>query len=194
MRHFLVFLPAFVIVAVLGAESVSNVVSRHFNWKKESVLAVLLVSLAGTNIAANFSIHPYQTIYFNALAGGLRGAQTDRRITSWDYWLNSYREAGAWLDVNAKPDAKIIELYPSRTPAAFNEGLLRYSLKRTDLTPLHRQRISRDLSAAFNTYILYFPTKGMTIYKSLLEDKTLCQKVFEIKRQGGEVLTIYYRA
>jgi len=45
-------------------------------------------------------LHPYQTTYFNALVGGVAGA--DGRYDT-EYWLTSYREAIEWVNAHAAP-------------------------------------------------------------------------------------------
>ena len=163
-------------------------------WKEAILSSALLLLLLGNNLAANISVHPYQTVFFNRLAGGLHGAQKKQIGTCWDYWLNSYGAAGKWLDQKAAPKATVAMLYPSRTLPGFNTDLLRYSLTRKDLRVFRTDWVPSDLSRVHNTYFLFVPIKNPARIKALFENGKVFQKVFEVRRQGGEILTIYYKA
>jgi hypothetical protein len=74
-------------------------------------------------------LHPYEYVYFNELAGGVRGAS---RAYEMDYWATSYRETMAYINREALPDATVVvgsaeelfdvyarpDLHLARTPAA----------------------------------------------------------------------------
>ncbi|MBI5232998.1 MAG: glycosyltransferase family 39 protein [Deltaproteobacteria bacterium] len=49
-------------------------------------------------------LHPYQSLYFNEVAGGLKGA-AERFET--DYWGSSYKEGIAWLNKNTIGEVKV---------------------------------------------------------------------------------------
>jgi hypothetical protein len=63
---------------------------------------ILLVCLPG--IWAGIRLHPYEYIYYNRFIGGESGAF--RRFET-DYWGTSYRQAAAWLNEVAPPQAAI---------------------------------------------------------------------------------------
>jgi hypothetical protein len=67
----------------------------------QSVL-ILLVCLPA--ILAGIHLHPYEYIYYNRFVGGEAGAF--RRFET-DYWGTSYRQAAAWLNEVAPPQAAI---------------------------------------------------------------------------------------
>ncbi|MBF8257518.1 MAG: hypothetical protein HW375_2425, partial [Anaerolineales bacterium] len=63
------------------------------------VAAILLPGLAGI-----LRLHPYEYVYFNELAGGVRGAFRRYEL---DYWATSYREAMDYINREASPGAWI---------------------------------------------------------------------------------------
>jgi hypothetical protein len=67
-------------------------------------MAALLLLFAPT-MAALARLHPYQGIYYNALAGGPQGAY-DRYPQ--EYWGSSYVLGTQWLNENTPPDALIL--------------------------------------------------------------------------------------
>ena len=94
IRHFLFVLPPMVCFAALGLEFVLRASQRSrsvlvFRTIQAGVgLGVLLLMLQMV------SLHPYQYIYFNRLAGGLPGAYTRDET---DYWGASHKAAAEWL-------------------------------------------------------------------------------------------------
>ena len=101
IRHFLFVLPA---VAILGAYGASWFCQRLAppRWRALAMAACAVLLLLP--IKDLVALHPYQTTYFNALVGGVAGA--DGKYET-EYWLTSYREAIAWVNERAarRPEA-----------------------------------------------------------------------------------------
>jgi hypothetical protein len=91
MRHFLFVLPGLAALAGVGTALGFRELRRA--WARGIAGGVLLLLLAGT-VRDMIELHPYQSVYFNRLIGGLRGA--DGRYET-DYWGNSYKEAVEWV-------------------------------------------------------------------------------------------------
>jgi hypothetical protein len=90
IRHFLFVLPAMALLSGVGADHVLR--RWRGAWRPPAAAAlVVLLLLPLWEIAL---LHPYQSSYFNALAGGVGGAW--RRYDT-DYWGSSYREAIRWV-------------------------------------------------------------------------------------------------
>jgi len=64
--------------------------------------AVLLAILPG--ILASFSLHPYEYIYYNSLAGGTRGARGQFEM---DYWATSYGELASYANATFVSGSRI---------------------------------------------------------------------------------------
>ena len=161
------------------------------------VLAGGIASLTiGTSLWGIVATHPYQTTFFNALAGGLRGAQEKRIADSWDYWLNSYREAGRWISHFGAPDANVLAPYISGTPASFNTALIEDAIDRPDLKPLRLPAIpvrSGSVAIPDNTYVIFVPFDYFRTARQFLERSGQFAKVYTLSRQGGEICTVYYK-
>ncbi len=95
-RQFLFTLPALFLLSGLGLQAIF---SRLRGRLARAALALLVV-LPG--VVGLVRLHPFEYIYYNALAGA--GATT--RFDS-DYWCTSYREAMAWVNDNAPPNATV---------------------------------------------------------------------------------------
>lgn len=68
-------------------------------WRAALIALAVLPGLMGI-----LRLHPYEYIYYNTFIGGERGAL---RRFELDYWGVSYREAAAWLNENAPPQANV---------------------------------------------------------------------------------------
>lgn len=63
---------------------------------------IFLMVLPG--LYANIKLYPYEYIYYNQLAGGIRGAY---RVYELDYWNLAFKEAQSFVNQNAGEDANI---------------------------------------------------------------------------------------
>jgi hypothetical protein len=142
------------------------------------------------------STHPYQVTFFNALAGGLKGAQAKGIPDAYDYWLNSYREAGRWIDRNGAPRACVIGMYVSGTLPYFHKDLVKDAVRRPDLTALRYPSVPlREGRIAIppNTYVILVPFEYLRPSRRAMEQSGEFRAVHTISRQGGEICTIYYK-
>lgn len=88
LRHFLFVLPPVAVLAGIGF----NALLEWLETKGRALAAVasiLLAALFAWPASTLIRLHPYESLYFNALAGGLQGAAS-RYDT--DYWVNSMHE------------------------------------------------------------------------------------------------------
>ncbi len=97
-RHFLFVLPPAAAVCGVGLAAFGSS-SAFPRWARGAVVAVLS-ALALLTIRDIVRLHPYEYVYVNRAAGGLRGA-VSRYET--DYWGASYREGAEWLIRNVEP-------------------------------------------------------------------------------------------
>src|SRR5207244_13169943 len=65
-------------------------------WKR--LAAALAVAPVAVALA---TVHPFESVYWNGLAGGLSGAMQRRIPQASDYWAASYRVGIDWLNGNA---------------------------------------------------------------------------------------------
>jgi hypothetical protein len=87
MRHFIFVLPPIAVAAALAADRAIEAL-RRFSWRAAVYGAVGVYGLA--HLALMVALHPDEYVYYNALVGGVAGAQGRFKL---DYWANSYAEA-----------------------------------------------------------------------------------------------------
>lgn len=93
MRHFIFVLPLIAVAAALVGD-------RLFAWvqAKPPVRPFVYGGLAlygAAHLSIMVMLHPNQYVYYNALVGGVKGAQGLFKL---DYWANSYAEAVEGLE------------------------------------------------------------------------------------------------
>jgi len=93
MRHFLFVVP---LIAVLAAYWTVRVLERIAGWRPllRDALATLAIVYAAVHLYLMAALHPNQYVYYNALTGGVAGAQGKFDL---DYWDNSLGELGVQL-------------------------------------------------------------------------------------------------
>lgn len=97
MRHFLFLVPA---VGLLAARGASDILDRLPAGRARASAAAGLTALLLLPLVPLVRLHPYQVTYYNALVGGVAGA--DGRYWT-DYSLSSYAEAIRWINRQPRP-------------------------------------------------------------------------------------------
>ncbi|WP_442880964.1 glycosyltransferase family 39 protein [Aromatoleum sp.] len=93
IRHFTFVLPP---LAVIAAAGVDNAWTRAARWPRARLAAAAgCLLLALIHVASLVRLHPYEYVFYNAFAGGVRGS-----FDRWeqDYWASSLREAAGLLN------------------------------------------------------------------------------------------------
>jgi hypothetical protein len=122
-RHYLFLAPILGVMAALALIEIGRG-SRPSGLKRASFLLVginfLLVMIE------LFRLYPYQYVYFNELAGGLKGGAS--RFES-EYWIASFREASLWLEAHETTDpdktyiVKLDTMVPWQADYFFNPNM-----------------------------------------------------------------------
>jgi hypothetical protein len=97
-RQFLFTVPAFFLLAALALEQIFQWLPDR-RWRLGVAFLTLFPGVMGI-----IRLHPYEYIYYNALAG--LGGDVYTRFES-DYWCTSYREATTWLNDYAPQGATV---------------------------------------------------------------------------------------
>jgi hypothetical protein len=93
LRHFFFVVPPLTAIAACGAEDIwSRAWQRGRAWA--AAVPALLLCIGVSQAAIMVALHPDQSIYYNSIAGGLKGAEDNFEM---DYWSNSIREAALKL-------------------------------------------------------------------------------------------------
>jgi hypothetical protein len=189
IRLFMVFLVPFCFFAAMGVTWVSELLEKVSFLKKSWTFMCLGLALILAQIAGIAATHPYETTFFNRLAGGLKGAQEKNIPSAADYWLTSYREAARWIVEKAPPGASL--WFPG------SDGFFIYRCypSRSDL----RLDYVKEFPLPANSFMII--ASGETCWvnvpddfrKNIQEETSRMMKAYKIKRQGGDILTIYYK-
>jgi len=196
MRLFIVFLVPFCLLSSVGMARSAGYLAKRLKANGRMLSSAAVSLTVAASLWGVVSTHPYQTTFFNALAGGLKGAQEKSIADSWDYWLNSYREAERWIDRCGAADARVVGLYMAGTPPFFNTDLVGDAIDRPDLKVFHFPAVPAsggEIEIPDNTYVIFVPFDYLHMSRLAMEQSGRFEKVYTISRQGGEVCTIYYK-
>jgi hypothetical protein len=178
LRHFLIFIVPFSIIVGIGIKRLTFI---------PTIVSILLLTLP--NMYAIISTHPYQTTYYNAIAGGLQGAQRKNIPFSYDYWLNSTKQAIKWINQHHNTTNKKIKL--SMFP--FTSILECYK------TPYNFNTIKLHGTLPHNTYLIHIPRKERRHpdhkhrqIETYIHNFKDFKSIHTIKSQNGIIATIYY--
>ena len=97
-RQVFFLLPPLFLIAGVGLDWTLRFLRRPVT----RFLFLLLIVLPG--LYANVNLYPYQYIYYNQLAGGVRGSY---RVFELDYWHLAFKEAQGYVNQVASPNANI---------------------------------------------------------------------------------------
>jgi hypothetical protein len=103
VRHFLELFPPLAALAGIGAVEWAQRLQAP-RAVRTAILAVPIACTAWSLIA----VHPFETVYWNALIGGYSGARALRIPQSSDYWVASYRHGMRWMNGHAERNAMLI--------------------------------------------------------------------------------------
>ncbi|GIK56930.1 MAG: hypothetical protein BroJett015_25930 [Chloroflexota bacterium] len=110
-RHMLDGIVAFAGLFGLGFQSITGVISRKLpdrEWiqrHRQLIPVVLCLLLFTPVILANVRLHPFQGIFYNALAGGTATAAS--RFPQ-EYWGSSFRLGSAWVNQHGDPESLVL--------------------------------------------------------------------------------------
>jgi hypothetical protein len=185
MRLFIVAAVPLALLAGAGAAEGGALLARRLRLPERPVIAALSALVLLPQAWGLIRTHPYQTAYFNGLAGGLGGAQARGVPYAYDHLVLSYQEAGRWLDAHAEPGAAVVAVQD----APWNWDLLRVSMKRRDLAVSYVDRVdalaaSGPLPAGAYVLCIWDLLRGAPGYET----------VHAVERQGGRLLTVYRKS
>jgi hypothetical protein len=94
LRHFLFIIPPLCVLAAAGIEQLLAAARKLAGRWLTATVAVVLAAGLVKDVTTMAALHPHQYVYYNLLAGGVRGADDRYEL---DYWSNFMREAIAGL-------------------------------------------------------------------------------------------------
>ena len=157
VRHFLELFPAMAVVAGAGvawtagykpAGARATSPSRQVAGGPAARLAAVLVIAA--MLVSLVPVHPFETAYWNVLAGGLNGAMSRQIPQAGDYWAASYRLGLRWLNEHAPRDAFLAVPIAEHTVRIVAPYRLRPDIRLVHITNAWSPRIDPRALAALH--------------------------------------------
>ncbi len=184
LRQVMELLPAWCLLAGLGAGwcwewLACRLVGRPAAWRS-AVALLSLLALMAPQVVSLARLHPYEGAFFNALAGGVRGAAHSYPL---DYWGQSYKDGVAWLNEHAGLGGWVA------VPVAGH--LARFGL-REDLELLITGELEDVRDRAGEGYIMVLH-HWARVPASSLAQKCLSEgaPAYVLERAGAQLLSIY---
>ena len=107
VRHYILVFPAIALIGGYAGVEAGRVLyasgpnGRPFAAAWAALLALALALLVRTLV----SLHPYEVVFFNRLAGGTKGARENFEL---DYWGASFKQAAAWMNANLPEGTRVL--------------------------------------------------------------------------------------
>ncbi len=184
IRRFMEFAPALAILAGTGGASMIEWVARSGSVLLSQWAWVIRVGLIICFLWPGIAIwryFPYESTYYNLLAGGLGGAQTLKLRDSTDNGLSSYREGVDWINAHADPGATLV------VPKGAH--LIPYYSPRQDLSIANPIWVDELATQGRPVYLMYVPREPYDYNMCLAE--AFLRPEHEIRRDRGTILRIY---
>jgi len=185
VRQIMEYIPAIAILCGLGALWLVKTLSQKIKLKNIPIkfLLQLLIFASFLPIFIRLlTLHPNESLFFNDLNGGLKGAK-ERDVPGWGNSLGStYRQGTAWLNSHTEKNAKISLVY----------GLLA-NIPLTDLRPdleintRYRSGLKREGEYAID--LVHSQTRENLYYRKYVE--RFLNPVWELNVDGVAVLKIW---
>jgi hypothetical protein len=107
VRHYIVVFPAMALLAAAGAWEAGRRLGAAWGGRPRLARAwAVLVAVALLDVLrTDVHLHPYQVVFFNALAGGPAKAREKFEL---DYWGVSLKQAAAWMNANLPDGARVL--------------------------------------------------------------------------------------
>jgi hypothetical protein len=144
-----------------------------------------------------FAVHPFEIAYWNALAGGLGGAQARQRGGAGDYWAVSYRLGLEWLNEHAPPRSRLVVPVAPHTVRLVAPSRLRPDIQLLPITEASSPAIAPEEMEALREIAGRRPVYVMFVYRrdwtnALVEYcRTAVTPAAQWRVGGGVVLSIY---
>jgi Dolichyl-phosphate-mannose-protein mannosyltransferase len=185
VRHLLMVLPAFCLLAGLGLDAILAALERlpalgrSTARRRLAAAAVLGVVFAPVAVALA-RVHPYHNAYLNEVTNAwLPGHAED--VFEVEYWEQSYKEGAEWLNAHAEPDAVVYVAFGQKCADPYLERPSRDLSEET--LPLFEDRTRP-------AYAMIMTRKAM--YRAPMEHIVRAYApIFTIGRQKGVLLRIY---
>lgn len=181
VRQIMEYIPAMAILSGIGAGYLVKLLNKHL-IKNLMVLQILII-IAFLPIAIQMiSMHPNESVYFNSIIGGLKGAK-EKNIPGWGVTLGStYKQGAAWLNSHAEKNAKVAFVYELG-------GNIPTIDLRPDITLYNQVRSGMKKEGEYAIGITHDGTLEGLYYRRYLE--RFLNPVYELKVDSVPILKIW---
>lgn len=175
IRHYLTVLPAMALLAAVGAWRVGEaLVQRH--RLLGVVWSVSLAIAAGLLVRTLLTLHPYEGVFFNCLAGGTAGARERFEL---DYWGVSLAAAADWLNRNAPAGSRVWLPIPAQHFFRLDRSRLSF-VGDFSRRPNYKVNLIRGLTQTYDTEDDYLHPRRTPVFSVRAGGAELAQ-VFEYR-------------
>lgn len=107
VRHYIVVFPAMALAGAAAAWETGRRLGAAWGGRPRLLAAwAVLVGVALLDVLrTDVKLHPYQVVFFNAIAGGPAKAREKFEL---DYWGVSLKQAAAWMNANLPEGARVL--------------------------------------------------------------------------------------
>ena len=192
IRHWLEYLVPLAIFAGIGFVCLVDVLENRLRWGRYAVVGGSLCAVLAQPVFWIGQNQPNTLPYYNAIIGGLGGAQEKSLGCATDYWGGSYRTGMSWLNENAAEGAMLI------TGVAEHITLLASAdptVLREDVRPLYIGQLSEEKYAEVLTrypgqiYLMYV-TRAEWYHPAVRTPDAEVAPVFSVELDGGTAMKI----
>lgn len=180
VRQIMEYVPAMAVLSGIGF----SYLLKKLKSKTAKKLTILLVAgLFIFNIIELVKIHPNEAVYFNQLAGGLKGAYKKHLTEAGGDLGNVYRQGADWLNRNAENNAKLtlINNGVSAIPFKFLRPDIRFS---EDFWSADKRQGEYIMNTTQAEWDLVIPEKSSYV-------KSYLKPIHEVKVDGVAILKIW---
>lgn len=177
VRQIMEYIPPMAILAGIGAK---YMLDKFKNYR--FVVQIVIIGLFIPIIFKMISMHPNESVYFNTIIGGLKGAAA-RNIPGWGNSLGStYRQGVKWLNEHAEKGAKLATGFGLRSNIALID-------LRSDIRFENRFRSGPKHDGEYIIEVTHEGTQEGSYMRTYLDH--FLTPVYELTVEGVPVLKIW---
>lgn len=181
VRQIMEYIPAMAVLSGIGAGYLVKILSKRF-IKNLIALQIIVIVAFVPIILKMISMHPNESVYFNSIIGGLKGAK-EKNISGWGVSLGStYRQGAAWLNSNAEKNAKVAFVFE------LGGNMPKIDL-RPDITLYNQVRSGMKREGEYAIGLTHDGTLENLYYRRYLE--RFLNPVYELKVDDVPILKIW---
>jgi len=146
IRHVLFILPGLALFAGLGADYLFQQMRKYIG---RIIAAMATTTILVLSVGSIFTMHPYQTSYFNVLAGPPNALYNYYET---DYWVSSYKEGAEWINQRQAETERPLQILVAANSLS-SQCALRYLDKRINAYLLFGKAKETKLPEGFDYYL-----------------------------------------